>query len=85
MDTDNDQFLGVVLAKVTQLRHIMMTIYSAKCPELQQDNLTAQRSQSQRARRVEPFEVGGEFRGVDFGLAKEHGHSSENSFCKGQV
>ncbi len=65
MNTDNDQFVGEMFAEAAQLCRIMKTIYSTKCPEFEEDYLPPQFLYGEWARSIEPFQVGGEFRGMD--------------------
>jgi hypothetical protein len=45
MNADNDQLVRKLLSKSTQLRDVMVAVYSSIGPELQQDDFTAQRLQ----------------------------------------
>lgn len=70
MDADNDQFIEKLLTEQSQLRLIVEAIDSAECPEFQHHNFTAQLSQAERLRRVEPFQIRRKFGRVYRGLCK---------------
>jgi len=41
MDPDHNQFMGITLTKLTQLRNIMLAINSTESPELEQHDFAA--------------------------------------------
>jgi hypothetical protein len=56
MDADDDQFVNKLLTQTAQLRHIMVTVNSAKRVELQQDNFAPKLRQREGVGRVQPFQ-----------------------------
>ena len=62
MDADDDQFVGVFLFEIGQLRQGVHAVNAAERPEIEEDDLAAQVLQMDRAGGVQPGHAAIQFR-----------------------